>query len=260
MKNRLKKMTAFHGGKQKYGKQVAVAIKATSELLEMEPEGYWEPFCGMLGVYQHVVPLFPDVKKWYASDMHKSLILMWKAIVKGWKPPVFVSETEWQKLKNSPQPSAAKAYAGFGFSFSGIFFSGYCGKYEKCEGKPKYPNKLSRIGEIVSKVKFSSGEYNEIHKGVKNFIIYCDPPYQSTKENRYYDETLKLQKFDHSSFWEWCRKMSKHNLVLVSNFTAPSDFVELDSDKRRIFNHRQYRDYTEKIFVHETKIATINGL
>jgi hypothetical protein len=55
-------MTAFHGGKQRIGRQLSEVIyKESIDISERESfdiNGYCEPFCGMLGVYQHLPDLF----------------------------------------------------------------------------------------------------------------------------------------------------------------------------------------------------------
>lgn len=28
----------------------------------------------------------------------------------------------------------------------------------------------------------------------------------------------------HEEFWQWCRDMNKHNIVLISEYNAPDDF------------------------------------
>jgi DNA adenine methylase len=56
--------------------------------------------------------------------------------------------------------------------------------------------------------------------------VYCDPPFQSN--SCYYDDCGVMRpKFNHTKFWDWCRKMSKHNLVFVSEYSAPSDFIKV---------------------------------
>jgi site-specific DNA-adenine methylase len=99
-------MTSYHGGKQKIGKELAKIIYETSlEISEDENfkiKGYCEPFCGMLGVYKHIPELFKDNKpklKYKAGDMNKSVIMMWKAAQKGWKPPTSCSEEHYNELK-----------------------------------------------------------------------------------------------------------------------------------------------------------------
>jgi hypothetical protein len=111
-------MTAYHGGKQRLGKTLAEIIVDTSlEIAEdnrFELKGYCEPFCGMLGVYQHIPELFEPEGceplrsgcepegcepegceeegignriKYLAGDGNGSVIMMWQAAQKGWKPP-----------------------------------------------------------------------------------------------------------------------------------------------------------------------------
>ena len=84
-------MTRYHGGKQRIGKEIANTIFDISTDIEDETEftirGYCEPFCGMLGVYQHIPELFDDDDfpplKYKAGDMNESVIKMWKAVQEG---------------------------------------------------------------------------------------------------------------------------------------------------------------------------------
>lgn len=48
-------------------------------------------------------------------------------------------------------------------------------------------------------------------------VIYCDPPYKSTTKYSTGD-------FDHETFYEWVRMMSKDNIVLISEYNMPDDF------------------------------------
>ena len=48
----------------------------------------------------------------------------------------------------------------------------------------------------------------------------CDPPYQNTTG-------YKTGYFDHEKFFDWCREQAKNNLVFVSEYTAPDDFIEV---------------------------------
>ncbi len=57
-------MTYYHGGKKRIGKDIAdIIYQITSEVEKQTGQkfqGYCEPFCGMLGVYQHIPSLFQD--------------------------------------------------------------------------------------------------------------------------------------------------------------------------------------------------------
>jgi site-specific DNA-adenine methylase len=61
-------MTAYHGGKYRHGKEIADIIKIIYD--KQPPDsivGYIEPFCGMCGVYRHIVNLLPKNLKYIAS-------------------------------------------------------------------------------------------------------------------------------------------------------------------------------------------------
>ena len=48
----------------------------------------------------------------------------------------------------------------------------------------------------------------------------CDPPYAGTSG-------YKTGAFDHDKFFEWCREQAKNNILFVSEYNAPDDFVEV---------------------------------
>lgn len=52
-------MTAYHGGKQRIGKEIASIITTISHNIKSQYSfqitGYCEPFCGMLGVFSHML-------------------------------------------------------------------------------------------------------------------------------------------------------------------------------------------------------------
>jgi DNA adenine methylase len=85
-------------------------------------------------------------------------------------------------------------------------FCGY-GKRNALKQQPK-----------IKGVQFIHGDYREINPD--SALIYCDPPYQNTSG-------YKTGDFDHAEFFEWCRMMAKRNLVFVSEYNAPDDFIKV---------------------------------
>lgn len=236
-------MTAYHGGKQKIGKKIAKIIYDESEDIEEDEDfiikGYCEPFCGMLGVYQHIPELFKNYKpklKYKAGDTNKSVIMMWKEAKKGWKPPTHITETKFNTLKTS-KDSALKGYAGHQYSFGGQYFQGYAPKYGKVlKNSQTVIDKISNIGSIMDKsnTTFSHGGYTQYSK-LKNYIIYCDPPYSNSKKHYTSNKSGDMsQKFDDEKFFDWCRIMAEDNIVFVSSYDAPEDFEEIFSISRKI--------------------------
>jgi DNA adenine methylase len=90
-------------------------------------------------------------------------------------------------------------------------------------------------------------------------VIYCDPPYRNTKE---YNNRIK---FDSDGFFEFARKLSENNIVLISEQSAPDDFecIWKQSVKRQIDTSNKF-DVCEKLFIYKNgkqiKIPTKRGL
>jgi site-specific DNA-adenine methylase len=226
-------MTAYHGGKKRIGKKLAQIIYDASTLIEKEYnftiKGYCEPFCGMLGVYQHIPKLFERRTrsasrgkaklKYKAGDINKSVVLMWKAAQKGWKPPRTITKKVFDKLKYDGKYSAVKGFVGHVWTYRGIFFDGY---FPHSKSKTKQnAESVETIAKQLKQVSFKTGEYTQ-YSNLKGYVIYCDPPYYKTNQ-RYYrgDKYGNRLDFDHTSFWNWCRTMSKNNIVFVSEYRAP---------------------------------------
>ena len=79
-------------------------------------------------------------------------------------------------------------------------------------------------------------------------LVYCDPPYEGTTGYK------GAGVFDHSAFWETMREWSRDNIVLVSEYTAPPDFVSVaECPKQSCLagGHRQTAR-VERLFAHES--------
>lgn len=83
-------------------------------------------------------------------------------------------------------------------------------------------------------IKFKNITYNKIPKSIKNAVIYCDPPYRGTT-TKYKDG------IDYEDFYNWCRCMSEHNTVLISEYNMPEDFKCIWKHQHKTtLNVRQY--------------------
>ena len=222
-------MTSYHGGKQKIGKQIA--DKIFENVMDDLPylKGYCEPFCGMLGVYRHIPSLLRERGLSYkAGDYNKSLIMMWQKAQKGWIPPTTCTEKKYNELKEQTRASAEKGFIGHQYSFAGQYFKGYRGIYGNKGEYTKASENVSDIAPELKDVVFTQGRYTQFSR-LKNYIIYCDPPYTDNSKSYYFDEEHTRLTFDHIEFWEWCLKMAKNNIVFVSEYTCPKEF---ENDKR----------------------------
>lgn len=169
---------------------------------------YLEPFCGGCNIIDKILG-----DRW-GNDIDEDLICLWQAVSDGWLPPQNFTEEEYNLIKTQPT-SPLKGYAAFALSYGAKKWGGW--RRDK-EGKrdyvaEAYRNAIKQFPKLKG-VKFTCDNY--INIDVSGAIIYCDPPYENT--------TKYNTKFNHQQFWDWCREMSKKNMVYVSEYNAPEDF------------------------------------
>lgn len=134
--------------------------------------------------------------------------------------PESVSEEEY-KIYKGRTPESITSWVRFGCSFGGKFENGYA---RDLQGVPPRNfasevkrNALKQSPKIQS-VQFICDSYENL--SFENTLIYCDPPYAGTSG-------YKTGAFDHDKFFNWCREQAKNNIVFVSEYNAPSDFIEV---------------------------------
>lgn len=253
----------YLGGKQRLGKKISPILHLFWDSKEFN--GYLEPFCGSLGVFRHMTEL-PGSRTIVANDYHPDLIALWREVQNDtFVPPPFVTEEQYIQAKTLKSPSAMKAFIGFGMSFGGRFFGAFAPNYvgnKKEDFRKEMVNSLNRIGPRirVPKVKFTNSKYQSLRPNKK--LIYCDPPYKVSKYPiKYRTDTKHYDVFDNDEFWEIMRKWSKTNLVVISEMTAPPDFIEIwnadmyrsaaQSKKTRFKSENTKTHQTEKLYVHK---------
>lgn len=236
----------YLGGKKKLGKEIASVLSKYGDPDKVD--GYIEPFCGSLGVMVHMVD--KGYKTCKAYDSCKDLILLWKSLkADTFKFPKSVSERTWLRYKNDKTPSAMRAFIGFGCSFGGIWFSTYAQKYYKhaIYRAPVVKESTRSCQKMVPRIKkintIGCKDYKQHH--LKNFLIYCDPPYSNTSGYK------AVNSFNNNEFWDKVREWSKNNIVIVSEYTAPKDFKCIWKKKRvESGSLTKFRtSKTEKLFI-----------
>lgn len=240
----------YHGGKQRIGMNIAKQIHKISNKSNIQIKGYCEPFCGMLGVYRHIPELFNDKKmKYKAGDINISVIMMWKALQEGWKPSCKYSKTQYNRLKNDGEPSPEKGFYGHAYTYRGEFLDTYFP--QKWSTIKHNADTVFDIAQNLNFVQFKKGSYTQFSR-LKGYVIYCDPPYQDTVTRYSEGINRKIIKFDSDIFWEWCEKMSKNNIVIISSYKAPRNFKSVFSLKTKITgieNKNVNKKRVEKLFI-----------
>lgn len=210
---------------------------------------YLEPFCGGCNIIDKI-----KCENKTASDIHKYLISMYKNLDKIIDMPKFITKEHYSEVRDCFNKNTGKfpdwyiGAVGFLASYNGRFFDGgYAGIVHTKAGTDRnYYDEARRnlIEQIpnLNDINFMSVSY-DTYKNLSNYFIYCDPPYANTKQ---YGTS---KNFDYDKFWEWCRNMSKNNIVIISEHTAPEDFKCIWSApvKRTIDNSKRI-DVVERLF------------
>ena len=205
------------GSKNRIAKEILPIILKNRET----KQHYVEPFCGGLGTFDKVSG--PRI----ANDKNKYLIAMWRGLQENQQRPYDISKelyskarTEFNNGTNIEFSDFEIGWIGFMASFNGRFFDGgYSGKTATRNYVDEQIRNTEKQIPLLKDAQFFSFNYNELEYP-NNSIIYCDIPYQNTKQY----STSK--DFNHDEFWQWCRNMSKKgHTVFISEYNAPSDFV-----------------------------------
>lgn len=242
----------YMGGKSRIAKALVPIL--TKNLTE--ERWYVEPFAGGMNMMCNI-----NHSKRIASDSNNYIIAMWTWLVNFNKLfPLKISKDIYSYFRNKfnsngfsgvgiTEEEAMIGWIGFMGSFNGRFFDGgYSGHNVK--GRDYIGEQIRNTLYQVDKLKvvyFCCGSYEKINIP-DNSVIYCDPPYQGTKQY----STSK--NFDHERFWEWCRFMTdKGHDVLVSEYNAPEDFVCIWSKKvTNSMNTKNTYYPEERLFVHKS--------
>lgn len=135
------------------------------------------------------------------------------------------------------------------------FFASYCNGgfprgYAKNTATRDYYNEAYRNMEKqapnLKGIHFNCQNYWELNPDLAGAVIYCDPPYQGTKQYGY----KNAPQMDYEHFWNWVRFMSAHNIVLVSEQSAPDDFEIIWEKPTVLRTTNKTNDFkaTEKLF------------
>lgn len=223
----------YLGGKARYGEDIARVIRSKKH----QNQTIREPFCGSAWVSQYLYP-GPII----CSDICEPLILLHQAMQQGWEPPDFISERQYKELKLYWEMgiySPLIGFAGFACSWGAKWFAGYARdewRFFCLEAKISLLEKHKRLKHIT----FEHRNYKNLNPD--NEIIYCDPPYKNT--TGYIDKI-----FDTLTFWKIIRHWAQNNTVIISEYTAPSDFKIIWESEHFSMKGTDTKPTTEKLFV-----------
>lgn len=126
------------------------------------------------------------------------------------------TEDDYKQLRKSDE-YRFKGYAGFAFSYGSKWLGGWrrdtAGKRDYVQ--EAFDNAVMQSPRLQG-VLLVNTDFTSLGIPPQS-LIYCDPPYA--------DATRYKVDFDHSAFWQWCRKKAEEgHTIFISEYTAPSDF------------------------------------
>ena len=198
----------YLGGKFKIRWQISEYINA------LAPKVYLEPFCGYCWVGERV-----RAQKRYFSDANEDLVLMWKALQTGWKPPKQLSREELQAIRDKGETSALRGFVETSCTFNCCWGGGL--------DPPRVPGAhrtLTRRIRNMMDVQIDGRDYRAALEAVDADVVYLDPPYEQMYQR--YQEGWSSTSFDSDAFWEEIRKRSDgKRRILISEYKCPPDFT-----------------------------------
>ncbi|QYC51365.1 hypothetical protein [Acinetobacter phage BUCT628] len=203
----------YMGSKNRIAKHLLPIMLAEAEKNNITT--WIEPFVGGANMIDKV----PDIYKRVGYDLNEHAIYALIGIRDDVEQfPDNLNESEYNKLKGLP-PCTIGSWVRIACSFGGIFESKLAADRT---GLRNYAQEAKRNAlkqsPKIQYVDFICESYENLD--FENCLIYCDPPYQGTSG-------YKTGSFDHERFFDWCRNQAKKNIVFVSEYNAPDDFIEV---------------------------------
>ena len=136
--------------------------------------------------------------------------------------PSTITKEEYNRVKNNKEDYEDwyVGLLGFMCSYNSKWFGGFNNNIQTKQGVRNYAEEsirgLIKQSHLLKDIVFNCCDFRYI-KDIENFVIYCDIPYKNTTKYATLD-------FPYEEFYSWCRKMSKNNIVICSEYNAPDDF------------------------------------
>lgn len=240
----------YIGSKAKIAKHIVPIIQDFIDKNNIE--WYVEPFVGGANVIDKI-----NCKHRYGFDIDDIAITLFKKTQENpdilEQLPEECSREHYYLIRNNTfsqkwYRSAILLFASYNARVYGGCY-GACAKTKDGKVRNYYKEAINNYKKQIPNIlniKFQTTPYWEIDKflELKNCVIYCDPPYA---EGIGYKTN-----FNHEMFWSWVRIISKNNIVLVSEYTAPDDFDCIWSmPVKTHLNNRNKLDKLEKLFIYK---------
>ena len=235
----------YIGSKNRLSKDIVPIIQSYIDIQRCTH--YLEPFVGGANMIDKI-----KCENKYGSDIHPYLIALLKQTQSDVSIfPKTITREEYIKVRDDKEkyPDWYVGLVGFCASYNAKWFGGYANNVKTKEGNIRnYTDEaiknLVKQSKKLQDITFSCCDFRQINHSIENFVIYCDIPYRNTTK---YNTEL----FPYEEFYEWCKGMSKHNIILISEYNMPKEFECIWSkDIKCTLDNNKITKKLEKLFIY----------
>lgn len=213
------------GGKSKM-------VKILDKFFPKNIDKYIETFNGGGSVLLHIIQKYnPQIV--YANDIDENLINYYNSIKNDAESVVtecldiknkYNNETFAIEFKNLDKSKASHFFTSNKTSFSGLNKNYSSQAYDK-NFTIKCIEKIKDVSNVIKNTNFINYDYKELDDvidKIDGYFIYLDPPYFGNKNKGLYGDKGKLHKeFNHIELFEWVKKHSDNNKIMLSYDDSP---------------------------------------
>ncbi len=206
----------YLGSKRKIAGEILPIMLAVAS--EKNLVNWVEPFVGGANSIKYVPPTMRRIGR----DLNPHVIAALTAIRDfPHLLPNQVKEEEYRAMLKTP-PDPITSWIRFQCAFGSLFETTFARDPKKGANYAKLGKNMAMVDHPrLQGVELTHGSYEDIEIP-PNSLIYCDPPYANVTGYS------GAGKFDSEKFYQWCRDIAaRGNVVFVSEYSAPDDFVEV---------------------------------
>ena len=244
----------YVGSKNRLSKELVPIIQS---YITDDCRGYIEPFVGGANIIDKI-----ECDNKIGYDINPYLIALLNHVKLTTDDiPEEITREHYYNVKNN-KDNFEEWYVGL-IGFCGAFSARFFGGYATNGNNPKYKktpfnesrNNIIKQSVNLKDIKFECKDYKDLDN-LSGYVIYCDAPYKNALGYNF--------KFDHDIFYDWVRKMSVNNIVLISEYEMPDDFdciwekdilCQLSRQSKLKSNNSNKR--TEKLFMYKNGIKSL---
>lgn len=238
----------YQGSKNRLAKELVPIIQKYID--DNNIKIYIEPFVGGANMIDKI-----HCEKRIGTDLNKNVVTLLKYIQEHPDIPIAPEDVSFEHYADvrsnqhtNKYPPEYVSLIGYCASYGGRYFDGGYGRDargDRCVYKERLKN-LKEQAPLLKNIRFGSFGYLDYEPSkYKGCLFYLDPPYRNTKQ---YAKNI----IDYDKFYDWCKELSKNNIVLISEFYMPDNFRCIWEKERKILqksDRKQGEIKTEKLYI-----------